>query len=202
MKKDTRLVILGASGHGKVISDIAMENGYTDIVFLDDDRAIKECAGFPVVGNCSEYEKYINSDFIVAIGNSSIRSAFQKKLPNIIYLIHPNAVIGRNVKIGKGTVIMAGSVINPGAIIGEGCIINTSSSVDHDCRIGDYVHVAVGSHVAGTVEVGDHSWIGSGATVINNIKVCKQCIIGAGAVVVKDINQSGTYIGVPAKQMN
>lgn len=43
-------LIIGASGHGKVIADIAVKNGYGDIVFLDDDESIKECAGFPVIG--------------------------------------------------------------------------------------------------------------------------------------------------------
>lgn len=55
-EKKERLVIIGASGHGKVIADIAILNGYKDIVFLDDDANIKECAGFPLVGATSEAE--------------------------------------------------------------------------------------------------------------------------------------------------
>ena len=98
--------------------------------------------------------------------------------------------------------IMAGAVINPGTKIGKGCIINTCASVDHDCDIGDYVHVAVGSHVCGTVSVGNQTWIGAGATVINNIYICPECMIGAGAVVIKNIIQNGTYIGIPAKEKN
>lgn len=31
-----KLVIIGASGHGKVIADIARKNGYNEILFLDD----------------------------------------------------------------------------------------------------------------------------------------------------------------------
>ena len=79
-----------------------------------------------------------------------------------------------------------------------GCIINTCSSVDHDCVIGDFVHIAVGSHLSGTVKVGDATWIGAGATVSNNVSICGRCMIGAGAVVVDDITESGTYMGVPA----
>ena len=95
---------------------------------------------------------------------------------------------------------MAGAVINTDTTIGEGCIINTCSSVDHDNRLGDFVHVAVGAHLCGTVEVGRRTWIGAGATVSNNISVCDDCILGAGAVVVKDIKEKGTYIGVPAEK--
>ena len=94
--------------------------------------------------------------------------------------------------------IMAGAVINPYAKLGKGCIVNTCASVDHDCEVRDYVHVAVGAHLCGTVEVGAYTWIGAGATVSNNISICPECMIGAGAVVVKDIVEAGTYVGVPA----
>ena len=94
---------------------------------------------------------------------------------------------------------MAGAVINPGTMIGKGCIINTNSAIDHDCEIGDFVHVSVGSHLSGTVTVGKGTWIGAGATVSNNVAICGGCMIGAGAAVIKDIDKPGTYVGVPAK---
>lgn len=194
-----RLVIIGASGHGKVIADIAIRNGYEDIVFLDDDENVKECAGFPVVGKTSEAEK-IAGDKIVAIGNPKIRERIQEGLNDVVTLIHPDAVISRRVEIGEGTVIMAGAVINSDAVIGKGCIINTGASVDHDCRIGDYSHVSVGAHVAGTCEIGKKTWIGAGATVSNNVNIYGDCMVGAGAVVIKDINKPGTYVGVPARE--
>lgn len=192
-----RLVIIGASGHGKVISDIADKLGYKDIVFLDDDDSINECAGFPVVGKTQEATE-IDGDKIVAIGNPSIRERIQDGL-HTVTLIHPDAVIGRRVNIGEGTVVMAGAVINSDTTIGKGCIINTTSSVDHDCTIGDYVHVAVGAHICGTVRVGKKTWIGAGSTIINNLSICGDCMIGAGAVVVDNIDKSGKYIGVPAR---
>ena len=194
-----KLVIIGASGHGKVIADIAVKSGYEEIVFLDDDNQIKECAGFPVVGKTSDANK-IHGDKIVAIGNANIRERIQNGLNDVVTLIHPSAVISRRTEIGEGTVIMAGAVVNSDTVIGKGCIINTGATVDHDCRIDDYVHVSVGTHVAGTCEIGKRTWIGAGATVSNNITICGDSMIGAGAVVIKDIEKSGTYIGVPAKE--
>ena len=96
---------------------------------------------------------------------------------------------------------MAGAVINSGAKIGECVIINTCSSVDHDCVVDDFAHVAVGAHLCGTVNVGESTWICAGATVSNNVNICGNCTIGAGAVVVKDIEEEGTYIGVPARKI-
>lgn len=197
------LVIVGASGHGKVVADIARKNGYVDIAFLDDNLATGSCGDYQVVGRCKEALRYRNSDFIVAIGNAGVRRKIQTELSemglHIVSLIHPAAVIASEVKIGIGTVVMAGAVINPCAEIGHGCIVNTCASVDHDCRIGDYVHVSVGAHVAGTVVIGNNTWIGAGATVSNNIRVVADCMIGAGAVVVGDLEKPGTYIGVPAR---
>lgn len=193
-----KLIIIGASGHGKVIADIAVKNGYDNIVFLDDDESIKECAGFPVVGKTGEAVK-LDGDKIVAIGNAKIRERIQEGLNDVVTLIHPDATISRRVTIGAGTVVMAGAVINSDVAIGRSCIINTGASVDHDCKIADYVHVSVGVHVAGTCVIGEKTWIGAGATVSNNVSICCDSMIGAGAVVIKDINEPGTYVGVPAE---
>ena len=81
-----------------------------------------------------------------------------------------------------------------------GCIVNTSSSIDHDCVVGNYCHIAVGAHLAGTVNVGNGTWIGAGAIVSNNVNICGGCMIGAGAVVIKNIDEAGIYIGVPAEK--
>ncbi len=195
-----RLAIIGAGGHGKVIADIARLNGYTNIVFLDDDLNIKECSGYPIIGKC-ELAETIEADIIVGIGNPEIRKIIQENVSShkLVTLVHPNAVVAKGVDIGAGTVVMAGVVVNPGARIGCGCIINTCSSIDHDCKIGNYVHVAVGSHICGTVVIGDETWVGAGATISNNVNITDQCIIGAGAVVIKTIDEQGMYIGVPAK---
>ena len=197
-----RLIIVGASGHGKVVADIAQLVGYADIVFLDDDSNIKECAGYPVIGNVSSLLN-LDGDVIFAIGNAAIRRKFMDMYSNRVFpvLIHPNSVIAEDVVIGEGSVVMAGAVINPSASIGKGCIINTSSSVDHDCIVGDYCHISVGSHLCGTVSVGNETWIGAGATVINNLNISSSCFIGAGSLVIKDIEQTGTYVGVPTRKI-
>ncbi len=200
-----RLIIIGASGHGKVCADIAGRMGYENIVFLDDNRELSVCAGCRVVGTKEDFHKYldISTSFFVAIGSPQIRQKITEEIERargrIATLIHPNAVVSRDVEIGDGTVIMAGVIVNPGVVIGKAGIINTASSVDHDCHLKDYVHVSVGAHLAGTVNVGERTWIGAGAVISNNINICSDCIIGAGAVAVRNIEKAGTYIGIPAK---
>lgn len=116
------MAIIGASGHGKVIADIAVKNGYKEIVFLDDNPNVQECAGFWVVGTLEDIDKYPDYDVIVAIGNACIRKKIQKQVgeDRLTILIHPQSVISRRVTIGQGTVIMAGAIINSDTKIGEG----------------------------------------------------------------------------------
>lgn len=196
-----KLVIIGASGHGKVIADIAIKNGYENIVFLDDNKEIKECSGFPVVGTTDEADRF-ECDKIVAIGDAQTRQSIQNNLNRVVSLIHPSAVISRRVIVGDGTVIMAGAVINSDTTIGRGCIINTGASVDHDSQLEDFVHVSVGAHIAGTVHIKQKTWIGAGAIVLNNLTICENTTIGAGAVVIRDVLQQGVYVGVPAKRLS
>ncbi len=198
------LVIIGASGHGKVAADIAAKIGYEKIVFLDDNYLIKDCLYYPVVGSVKDAREYMGFDFFVAVGDGKTRKIIQEDLIkegcNIVSLFHPEATISSFVNIGVGTIVVAGAVINSGTIIGSGCIVNTSSSIDHDCRIGNYSHVAVGAHLAGGVEVGSGSWIGAGAIINNQVFICENCMIGAGAVVIHNIEIPGTYMGIPAKR--
>lgn len=196
-----RLIIIGASGHGKVVADIAQLNGYEDIVFLDDNESVKECAGFPVIGKSFDAP---DGEVFVAVGDAVIRKQLMQSYGsrNMPVLVHPNATIAHDVDIGEGTVIMAGAIINPGTRIGKGVIVNTASSIDHDCVIGDYVHVAVGAHLCGSVSVGDNTWVGAGSIINNNISICADSMIGSGAVIIHNIRDKGTYVGVPAKRIS
>lgn len=198
-----QLVIIGAGGHGKVIADIAIKTGYTDIVFIDD-NAIGDCLGYPIVGTCEIIESLNENknDFVIAVGDNKIRRRIaEQHNVNWVSLIHPSAQIGEGVVLDKGTVVMAGAIINSRAKIGSHCIINSGAIIEHDNVIGNYVHISPRAALGGTVRIGDGTHIGIGAVVINNIYVCNDCIVGAGAVVIKNLTESAIYIGVPAKKM-
>lgn len=201
-----KLLIIGASGHGKVVADIALKmNKWKSIAFLDDDETVKSTMGIEVVGKLIDAFIHIQDcDIFVGVGNNTTREHIQEKLrvegASIPKLIHPSAIIGERVELGVGTVVMAGVVINSCTEIGNGCIVNTGATVDHDNLIGDYVHISPGAHLAGTVKVGSGSWLGIGSVVSNNVSIGGGCNVGAGAVVIKDITETGTYIGVPARR--
>lgn len=200
-----KLLIIGASGHGKVVADIALKmKKWKSIAFLDDDESIKSSIGLAVIGPSDKVLEYIDEyQVFIGIGNNATRQDIFEMLENvganIPVIIHPNAVIGKQVEIGIGTVIMPGAIINCYTKIGKGCIINTGATLDHDNSIEDFVHISPGAHLAGNVKVGQGTWIGIGSVVSNNIRIKSDCIIGAGSVVIKDIPANCTAVGAPAR---
>jgi sugar O-acyltransferase (sialic acid O-acetyltransferase NeuD family) len=202
-----KLLIIGASGHGKVVAEIALKmNKWDSISFLDDDESIESSMGIKIVGKSSQAIELINDyDIFVGIGNNAIREKIQEDLETngatLPVLIHPTVIVGGEVFLAPGTVVMAGAVINCSTRIGKGCIINTAATIDHDNIIGDYVHISPGSHLAGTVKVGERTWLGIGSVVSNNINITNGCTVGAGSVVVKEITEPGVYVGVPVRRV-
>lgn len=192
------VIIIGASGHGKVIADIIEKSGDKVVGFLDDDLSKNG-----VIGPVSDCVKYKDKYFIIGIGNIEIRKRIAEEYPELSYYtaVHPTAVLSGDVKIAEGTTVMANAVINASAVVGKHSIINTASVVEHDNIIGDYVHISPGAILCGGIKVGDETHIGAGAVVRNNMKICKGVTVGCGACVVKDITECGTYVGVPAKKV-
>jgi sugar O-acyltransferase (sialic acid O-acetyltransferase NeuD family) len=202
-----KLLIIGASGHGKVVADIALKmDKWQNISFLDDDKSIKLSMGLEVIGTLGDVFTHLDEyEIFVGIGHNTTRQRIHETLEtvgaSIPVLIHPDAVLGSEVDIGIGTAVMAGAIINCCTKIGKSCIINTGSTTDHDNFIEDYVHISPGVHLAGTVRVGQLSWLGIGSVISNNVNITSGCQIGAGSVVIKDITEPGVYVGVPVRRV-
>jgi sugar O-acyltransferase (sialic acid O-acetyltransferase NeuD family) len=152
------LVLWGASGHGKVVLDTARAmGGFETISFIDDacEESADELCDCQLFG-ASRHLQLLKGkgcpQYLVSIGKNNIRAAcFQRALEHGLLpatLVHPSAVISESARLEDGTVVMAKVVINAGAHIGKDCIVNTAAVVEHDCRIGDHVHLSPGAYVA------------------------------------------------------
>lgn len=192
-----KVIIAGDSGHGKVIADIVRACGDIVAGYLDDDT------DKDTLGVISDWSKYSEYEFIIGIGRNGTREKVSRLMEGARWYtaVHPSAIVSPSAVIDIGTVIMPNAVINADSVVGMHCIINTGAIVEHDNRIGNFCHISVGAKLGGTVNIGDRTWIGMGATVINNHDICADCIIGAGGLVISDIEEAGTYVGVPVKRI-
>ena len=202
------VVIYGAGGHGRVIADVLerRSGSYRIVGFVDDQSELTGTlvAGYEVLGSIQDLRARADGQWhlIVAIGGNETRQRLGDELTaagvQFATAVHPSAQIGRDVTIGPGTVVMANAVINPGARIGAHVIVNTAATVDHDCVIGDFVHISPGAHLAGNVAVGRGSLVGVGASVVPGARVGSWTVVGAGAAVIQDLPDFVCAVGIPA----
>ncbi|MFT6908525.1 MAG: sugar O-acyltransferase (sialic acid O-acetyltransferase NeuD family) [Oleiphilaceae bacterium] len=205
------IVIIGSSGHAKVIIDIVVQEGRFHIVgLLDCFRDIgEETLGYPLLGgeeNLPELIKAHNlKGVIVGIGDNVVRSLVVARIKEIspdipfVTAIHPNASIAMDILIGEGTVVMAGVVIATCSSVGRFCILNTNSSLEHDSVLGDFASLAPGAMTGGNCHVGRYTAVSIGAVLIHGIQVGEHSVIGAGALVLKSIDSFVIAYGTPAK---
>jgi sugar O-acyltransferase (sialic acid O-acetyltransferase NeuD family) len=202
-----RLLIIGAGGHGKVAADCAECMGeFEHIAFLDGEfPKLKQVAKWSVIGDGKDLatESDVDTTFFVAVGDNRTRqkllSALFAQSCEVATLIHPSAVISQYAEIAEGTLVCANAVINIDTKIGRGCIINTSVTVDHDCQVEDYVHLAPGTSLAGMIKIGMGSFVGVGGVIIPGKLVGIFCILGAGSTLLNDLEDYSVAVGTPAK---
>ncbi|OIO70822.1 MAG: pilin glycosylation protein [Zetaproteobacteria bacterium CG12_big_fil_rev_8_21_14_0_65_55_1124] len=201
------LLIIGASGHGKVVAETAEAIGsWETIAFLDDDFAtLNGKLRWPVVASSKDAITLSRQydAVVVAIGHAEIRLRFINELAAagcvLPVLLHPAAWVSMSANLGVGSVVFAGAVIQADVRLGRAVIVNTSASVDHDCQLADGVHVCPGAHLAGNIVVGEGAWLGIGCVVKQGVCLGKGVTVGAGAVVLKNVTDGLTVAGCPAR---
>ena len=194
-----KINLIGASGHAKVIIEIAEQNNISIQQIYDADAGKSNILDYAI-----QAQEHINiqdtTPAIIAIGHNSVRQKVSQQCPlQYTTLIHPGAMVSGRAYIAAGTVVMAGVSINSDTTIGKHCIINTNASIDHDCSIADYVHISPNVGLAGGVTVGEGTHVGIGASVIQGIHIGKWATIGAGAVIIRDVPDYAVIVGNPGK---
>ena len=191
------MFIYGASGHGKVVCEIAQALGLLIEVFVDDNQDLQVVCNIPVV---SEIPIKLTTG-ILGIGNNKTRKKLASQYHTIEFpaLLHSKANISTSAHLSPGAVVMAGATINSSVQIGAHVIVNTNASVDHDCIIEDFVHISPNVALSGGVRVGEGTHIGVGACVIPGIQIGKWATIGAGAVIINDVPDGATVVGNPGR---
>lgn len=204
----SKLIFLGAGGIGVVAAEIARLLGFEVVGFLDDmaERHGTTFCEAKILGSFDllpELRQRGVEQAVVAFAHGPGRLSVAQQalsdgftLPNII---HPSAIVSRTAIVGHGAIMMPGTIVNAGTHIGTNLILNTAASIDHDCTIGDGVHVGPGSRLSGLIKVGRASYVGVGSTIRESITIGSNVMVGAGSLVLKDIPDNVVAYGSPAK---
>lgn len=206
------IIILGAGGHGMVVADTARAAGNKVLAFTDVDQELhgRQILDIPVICGDDILSAHDPASVHLVVGIGSTRDTavrrrvFQDLKANgftFATIIHPSAIVGREVSIGEGAVIMAGAIIQPRTHIAENVIVNTGAQVDHDGRIGAHCHIAPGAVLSGGARVGAGTHVGSGAVVVQGISIGADAVIAAGAVVIRDVPDGMAVAGNPARRI-
>ena len=198
------IVVFGGGGHAKVVIDaIESQNKFEILGIVDPFSQLETLRSYPVKG---DVQNFLPGNFVVAIGDNARRKALFNEMVESGWtpqaVLHPSAILSRDVIVGAGSIILAGAVANAASVIGENCIINTAATIDHDCEIGSHSHLAPGCHLAGNVRIAEGCFLGIGTNVIPKIRIGSWSIAGAGSTVISDVAPKNTVVGVPARPIN
>jgi sugar O-acyltransferase (sialic acid O-acetyltransferase NeuD family) len=191
--------LIGAGGHAQEVR--AHMGDFTIPSFVDDSYWV------PNSNNILPLSQFDTSRYevMVAIGEPRVRFDIINKLPKeakYFTYIHPSAqLLADDIRIGEGSFIGANCVLTYNIKIGKHALLNRAVHIGHDCRIGDYFSAMPGAIVSGNVTIYDLIYMGNNSSIREKLSVHSLATIGSNATVVKSIEESGTYVGVPAKKI-
>ena len=205
------IVLVGGGPHARYCIDIVEKEGKYHIVGITDPykEVGTDVDGYKIIGRQEDLLRLIREYDIygglITIGDNWIRKHVFDVIRSIkgdfvfVNAIHPSTLVGRDVELGVGIVIMAGSIINPGARIGNFCFVATGAQVEHDNIMHDFSSISAGSITGGRVEIGRFSAITLGVTVVDRLKIGENSVVGAGSLVLEDVPDNVLVYGCPAK---
>jgi len=207
------IVLFGGGNQVHYTLDIIQKQGLYNVVGIIDSvhDVGTERFGHKIIGRQEDIksliEEYGIEAGIITIGDNWIRYYISEQVKNLIKdfefvnAIHPSVVIGNNVQIGTGVVVMAGVIINPMAKIGNHTFFATGCQIEHDCTIEDYASVSAGSVLGGYVHIKKYSAVTLGVTILDRITIGQNSVIGSGSLVIKNVPDNILAYGNPCKNI-
>ena len=202
-----KIVLLGYSGHGFVVVEALLLQGYELIGYADFKKQEKNPYDIPFLGDerSSDFEWSSQVSYALGVGNNKIRERLAKRVRSngcrLVSVIHPEASISKDLQLGNGSFIARNASVNPLVKVGSNVILNTSCVIDHECSIEDNVHIAPGAVLAGNVKVGKGAFVGANCVVKEGVIIGEGSIIGAGSVIIADVDAAAIVVGNPGKNI-
>jgi sugar O-acyltransferase (sialic acid O-acetyltransferase NeuD family) len=207
----SRLVIVGAGDHGRVVLELLRAVGEQPDGFVEPSHAEgigqRTVDGVAVVGDLDDCTDWLEPDtrFVAALGDNRARQAAYRRATDLgmapVVAVHPTARLLTGAVVEPGAMVCAGAVVGVAARVEANAIVNTAASVDHDNRIGQHATVAPGAHLAGRVSLGEGAFVGIGSAVREGCSVGAWAFVAGGAMVTEDVPPGARVAGVPARPM-
>ena len=207
----SRLVIVGAGDHGRVVLELLRAAGDAPAGFVEpgprDVAGERIVDGLRVLGDLADDLGWRGEGdrFVVALGDNRSRAdAYARGLElglKPLAAVPPTARILSGAVVEPGAMVCAGAVIGLAARVGANAIVNTAASVDHDNVIGPHATVAPGAHLAGRVTVEEGAFVGIGANVREGRRIGAWAVVAGGAMVTDDVAPGARVAGIPARPM-
>ncbi len=199
------LLVFGAGGHGRVVAEAAMlEKHWHSIHASTRSLPAGQSELLPGI-NLLDVDAALALDPAVhiAIGNNQAREKEAQAWGHerLASVVHPAANVSQFSIIATGCFVAASAVVGPMAIIGMGVIVNHGAVIDHDVEVGAFSHIAPNASLGGHAKLGQRVLIGSGAVVLPSVVIGDDVIVGAGSVVNTNLQEPGTYAGMPARKI-
>ena len=184
----SRIVIIGAGGHGRAVAEIVLMSEQFDLVgFVDDAKSREPVFGKPILGPIADIEllRSRTDCVFVAVGANIVRERIhqmirERSLSLAAAIMHPSAIVSSSARIGPGVAIMAGSLIGTEAQLGEGAIVNSGAVVDHHCVVECFGHLGTNATMAGGSVLGRGAWMQAGASLGYGVRVASGTVLRVG----------------------
>lgn len=209
---ERRYALWGSSGHAKVLAGLVALRGGRVVATFDNNPDATPLPGVPLHIGELGFTRWAETVNVIGevvglatMGGArgrdrlAIQALFMRCGLRVEAIVHPTASVDATAWLGAGTQVLAQAVVAGDAVLGAVCIVNHKASVDHECRLGDGVHLAPGATLCGLVTVGDAAFIGAGAVVLPRLTIGADAVIGAGAVVTKNVPAGAVVSGNPAR---
>jgi sugar O-acyltransferase (sialic acid O-acetyltransferase NeuD family) len=193
----TRLLVVGAGGHGRAVAEAAELSGQFEVVgFLDDalpaGKSVLNVAVLVPMGSMG-YHRAAADQTIVAIGNNAVREKLMHQLAAaglaLATVVHPRAIVSPSAVLGAGSSVMAGAIVGTEARLGVGSIVNCGAVVDHHAIVEDFGHLGVNASMAGATVLGRGGWMQAGTALGYAVKVPPGVTLAPGEAVDRMTNK-------------
>ncbi|MFJ5713895.1 acetyltransferase [Neobacillus sp. NPDC093127] len=205
-----KLIIVGAGGLARMIHSWLTDftdQSWEPIGFISDNLNLLDGYKYdlPIISSIQDYRPETDHILVMAIADPktklAIANVLEERGARFITLIHSTAIIGKNVEIGKGSVVCPRAVLTCDIQLGSFVLLNLGVTIGHDVCIGNGCTINSHSDVTGCAQLGTGVFLGSHAVITPSVKVRDFAKIGAGSVVIKQVSQDTTVFGIPAKRI-